>query len=141
MAAGMGDDQIVGTQGDAVGPCDLNVTDLALLGAHAEDIGQTYAEQIAAEFDDGLNEPVRRYVELLFAGRYDPADRELPNLSPSGYAKLHEMAVSAIIKAHRRNETKLYQTLVAYLRLTQADQAELANPAVEQERPRVIKSA
>ncbi len=46
--------------------------------------------------------------------------------------KLHEVAVAAIIKAHRRNETKLYQTLMAYLRLTQADQAALANPPAGQ---------
>jgi hypothetical protein len=137
----MGDELIGTTQGDAVGPCDLNVTDLALLGAHAEDVGLEYAEQVAAEFDDGLSEPVRRYVELLFSGRYDALDRELPNLSPAGYLKLHEVAVAAIIKAHRRNETKLYQTLMAYLRLTQADQAAVANPPAGQERPRVIKSA
>jgi hypothetical protein len=141
MAAGMGDVLIGVTQGDAVGPCDLNATDLALLGAHVEDIGLEYAEQAGAEFDDGLAEPVRRYVALLFSGRYDPSDRELPNLSPAGYAKVHEVAVSAIIKAHRRNETKLYQTLMAYLRLTQADQADLAHPTAEHDRPRVIRSA
>ena len=69
------------------------------------------------------------YVEPLFAGRYDASDRELPNLSPAGYVKLHEVAVAAIIKAHRRNETKLYQTLMAYLRVTQADQADIVEPA------------
>ncbi len=137
----MGDELIGATQGDAVGPCDLNAADLALLGAHADDIGRAHAEQIAAEFDEGLSEPVRRYVELLFAGRYDPSDRELPNLSPAGYVKLHEVAVAAIIKAHRRNETKLYQTLMAYLRLTQADQAAIANPAVEPALAQVAKSA
>jgi hypothetical protein len=137
----MGDELIGPTQGDALGPCDLNVTDLALLSAHAVDIGLEYAEQVAAQFDDGISDPVRRYVELLFSGRYDPADRELPNLSPAGYVKLHEVAVAAIVKAHRRNETKLYQTLMAYLRLTQADQAELANPTAERERPRIVKSA
>ena len=137
----MGDELIGATQGDVVGPCDLNATDLALLGAHAEDIGLACAEQVAAAFDDGLSAPVQRYVELLFAGRYDASDRELPNLSPAGYVKLHEVAIAAIIKAHRRNETKLYQTLMAYLRLTHADQAELAGPAAEAERPRVIKSA
>ncbi len=137
----MGDELIGVTHGDAQGPCDLNATDLALLGAHAVDIGVECAEQVAAEFDDGIAGPVRRYVELLFSGHYDRSDRELPNLSPAGYVKLHEVVVAAIIKAHRRNETKLYQTLLAYLRLTQADQAELANPAAERERPRVVKSA
>jgi hypothetical protein len=137
----MGDELIGATHGDAVGPCNLNVTDLALLSAHDEDIGQTYAEQIAAEFDEGLTEPVRRYVELVFAGRYDALDRELPNLSPAGYVKLHEVVVAAIIKAHRRNETKLYQTLMAYLRVTQADQADIVNPPAVRELPHVAKSA
>ena len=43
---------------------------------------------------------MRRYVELVFSGRYDAFDRELPNLSPAGYVKLHEVVVAAIIKAH-----------------------------------------
>ena len=137
----MGDDLIRTTHGDAVGPCDLNVTDLALLGAHAEDIGQTYAEQIAADFDGGLTEPVRRYVELVFSGRYDAFDRELPNLSAAGYTKLHEVVIAAIIKAHRGDETTLYQALMAYLRITQADQADIANPPAQRELPRIIKSA
>jgi hypothetical protein len=128
------------TQGDSVGYCDLNTTDLALLGVHAEDIGQAYAAQVAAAFDDGLAEPVQRYVESLFTGRYDPADRELPNLSPAAYVKIHEVAIAAIIKAHRRNETKLYQTLMAYLRVSQADLADMAKSA-DPARPRAVQSA
>ena len=136
----MADDLIPATQGGPVAACGLNEEDLALLGVHAEDIGQAFAEQIAAEFDDGLAEPVRSYVEALFSGTYDASDRELPNLSPAGYVKLHEVAVAAIIKAHRRNETKLYQTLVAYLRVAHADMALVAEP-VRTTRPRIVKSA
>ncbi len=141
----MADDLIPATQGEPVGACDLNKADLELLGAHAEDIGQSYAEQIAAAIaedgaDGAFTEAVYRYVETLFSGRYDAADRELPNLAPSAYVKIHEVAVAAIIKAHRRNETKLYQTLMAYLRVSQADMALIADPA-RAERPRAVKSA
>jgi hypothetical protein len=136
----MGDELIPATQGTVVAACGLNEADLALLGVHVEDIGQEYAEQIAGEFDDGLSEPVRSYVESLFSGSYDPSDRELPNLSPAGYVKLHELVVAAIIKAHRRNETKLYQTLMAYLRVAHADMALVADPA-RATRPRIVKSA
>ena len=138
---GMGDALIAGTQGEPIGPCDLNQADLALLGVHAEDIGQACAAQIAAAFDEGLAGPVHRYVESLFSGSYDPADRELPNLSPAASLKIHEVVVAAIIKAHRRNETKLYQTLMAYLRLAQADMAEIARPAAAQPRPQAVRSA
>ena len=49
--------------------------------------------------------------------------------------------VAAIIKAHRRNETKLYQTLMAYLRVAHADMALVADPAARAARPRIVKSA
>jgi hypothetical protein len=141
----MADDLIPATQGEPIGACDLNKADLALLAAHAEDIGQAYAEQIAASIaeqdaDDAFREAVYRYVESLFSGVYDPTDRELPNFSPSAYVKIHEVAIAAIIKAHRRNETKLYQTLMAYLRLSQADAASVTEQA-RAARPRVVKSA
>jgi hypothetical protein len=136
------DDLIPVTQGEPVGSCGLNQTDLALLGVHAEDIGQACAAQVASAFDGGLAEPVHRYVESLFTGRYDPADRELPNLSPAAYVKIHEVAVAAIIKAHRRTETQLYQTLMAYLRVSQADLTEMAkSAAADPARPRAVKSA
>jgi hypothetical protein len=128
------------THGTVVASCGLNEADLDLLAAHVEDIGQAYADQIAEEFDEGLSEPVRGYVESLFTGSYDPSDRELPNLSPAGYVKLHELVVAAIIKAHRRNETKLYQTLMAYLRVAHADMALVAEPG-RATRPRIVKSA
>ena len=139
------DDLIPATQGEPVGACDLNKVDLALLGAHAEDIGQAYAEQVAAavtgpDADEAFTEAVRRYVESLFSGVYDPTDRELPNLPPSAYVKIHEVVIAAIVKAHGRNETKLYQTLMAYLRLSQADMASVVKQA-RAVRPRVVKSA
>jgi hypothetical protein len=143
----MGDELIATTQGKPVGPCGLNETDLALLRTHADDIGQAFAEQIAAtiaEPDAGsaYSESVRQYVELLFSGTYDSADRELPNLPGSAYVKIHEVAVGAIIKAHRRNETKLYQTLMAYLRVSQADMALRATTDAEATaRPRAVNSA
>jgi hypothetical protein len=143
----MGDELIAVTQGKPVGPCGLNETDLALLGAHAEDIGQAFGQQIAAtvaEPDAGIEymESVRRYVELLFSGTYDPTDRELPNLPPQASAKIHGLVVAASIKVHRRDETKLYQTLLAYLRVSQADMSlVVATDAEAALRPRAVKSA
>ena len=136
----MGDDLIPATQGEPVAACGLNEEDLALLAVHADDIGHEYAEHVAAGFDEGLAEPVRCYLEALFSGVYDASDRELPNLSPAGYVKVHEVAIAAIIKAHRRNETKLYQTLMAYLRVSHADMALVADPA-RATRPHIVKSA
>jgi hypothetical protein len=122
------------TEGAPVGPCDLTEADLALLGAHVDTIGHAYAEAIALavaepDADEAFTEAVQRYVESLFSGMYDPADREVPNLPPAAYVKIHEVVIAAIVKAHRRNETKLYQTLMAYLRVSQADLAMLARPA------------
>jgi hypothetical protein len=136
----MADDLIPATKGEPVGPDELNETDLALLGAHAADIGQAYAGQIAGAFDGEVARAVGQYFESLFSGRYDAADREVANVPVAAYGKMHEVAVAAIIKAHRRNETKLYQTLVAYLRVTQADLALIARPAI-QALPRATKSA
>ena len=136
----MGDELIATTKGEPVGPDELNETDLALLGTHAEDIGRAYAGQIAAAFDGEVARAVERYFESLFSGSYDAADREVANVPVAAYVKMHEVAVAAIIKAHRRNETKLYQTLLAYLRVTQADMALIAEPA-KRVGPRAMKSA
>ena len=89
---------------------------------------------------DRLSESLRAYVASLFSGRYDDQtvrgrvaigrthDRiDLPLGAYVGaYTKIHELVVHAIIRAHRRNETKLYQTLVAYLRVAQTDTAIVA---------------
>ncbi len=144
-ASVMADDLIPATQGQPLGTCELNKADLALLGAHVEDIGQAYAAQIAAavsepDADDAFTDAVCRYFESLFSGVYDPTDRELPNQSPSAWVKIHEVAIAAIIKAHRRNETKLYQTLMAYLRVSQADMASAAEQ-VRTARPHSVRSA
>ncbi len=86
---------------------------------------------------DRLSRTLQAYVASLFSGRYDDNtvrgrvtigrvhDRiDLPLGAYLGaFQKIHELAVHAIVKAHRRNETKLYQTLVAYLRVAQTDTA------------------
>ncbi len=84
---------------------------------------------------DRLTVTLKQYIESVFSGRYDDAtvkgreiiggvhDRiNLPLGAYLGaYLKIHEVIVAAIVRAHRRNPTRLYQTLMAYLRLSQTD--------------------
>jgi heam-based aerotactic trancducer len=93
---------------------------------------------------DALSQTMQDYVASLFSGRYDDDtvharvtigrvhDRvDLPlGAYLSAYRKIHELVVHAIVRAHRRNETKLFQTLVAYLRVAQTDAAIVAQSFV-----------
>ena len=84
---------------------------------------------------DRLSATLATYVETLFSGTYDDAtvagrrvigevhDRiDLPLGAYLGaYLKIHEVVISELVSRHRFGGRDLYQAVMAYLRVAQAD--------------------